>query len=95
MENTIQIHVQLYSAPQTMKDWEKQAVRLPEASTVEDVFQVLSQADSSLKSLLLGEEHSLSALVMVNSKDIKRKKGLDTVLSEGDKVDIVFMITGG
>ncbi|MEW9670619.1 MoaD/ThiS family protein [Ammoniphilus sp. 3BR4] len=95
MDDFIQVHVQLYGAVQVMAGWVKQAMRIPRSSTVEDLFQILYQADPSLKSLLLGEEQALSALVMVNSMDIKRKEGVRTVLAEGDRIDVVAMISGG
>lgn len=95
MDDFIQVHVQLYGAVQAMAGWVKQGMRIPRSSTVEDLFQILYQAEPSLKSLLLGEEQALSALVMVNSMDIKRKEGLRTVLVEGDRIDVVAMISGG
>ena len=95
MEDTIQVHVQLYGAVQAMAGWVKQEMRVARSSTVGDLFQALYQADPSLKALLVGEEQSLSALVMVNSMDIKRREGIRTVLAEGDRIDIIAMISGG
>lgn len=95
MADIIQVHVQLYGAVQAMAGWVKQEMKVAQSSTIEDLFQTLYQAEPSLKTLLLGEEQSLSALVMVNAMDIKRKEGIRTVLAEGDRIDIIAMISGG
>lgn len=95
MNGAIQVEVLLYGAAQMMTGWAKQTVTLSQPSTIGDLLQTLYDADSSLQPLLEGQSQSLSALIMINSMDIKRKEGIQTLLNNGDRIEVVSMISGG
>lgn len=92
----INVQVQLYGAAQMANGGSgQQRIHLSSSATIQDLLDNLYRNIPSMQCLLEGKEHSLHALIMVNALDIKRREGVQTILKNGDKVDIISSISGG
>ncbi|WP_167577682.1 MoaD/ThiS family protein [Ammoniphilus sp. YIM 78166] len=94
-EGLIEVRIRLFGAIQMKTRWSDESIFLRQKATVAELLQVLYEKDPGLQSMIEGKERALSALMLVNFFDIKRKEGLNTVLSHGDQVDVISMISGG
>ncbi len=94
-EGFMQVRIRLFGAIQMKTGWSDDSISLLQKATVAELLQALYEKDPGLQSMIEGKERALSALILVNSLDIKRKKGMNTVLSHGDQVDVISMISGG
>jgi len=91
----IQVRVRLFGALRMKTSWSDDSITLFQRAKVADLLQTLYLKDPGLQPMIEGRERALSALILVNSLDIKRKEGINTLLSHGDQIDVISMISGG
>ena len=74
-------------------------IALNKGSTVRELIRVFSERAGkgfaeSIYDKKTGQMHE-SVLIFVNDKNIKSSSGMETCLKEGDKVSILYALTGG
>lgn len=90
------IRVQVFGAAKMeMGASAPERISLRNSANVGDLLHALYHGYPALQSLLEGREKGLHALILVNSLDIKRLDGIQTILNNDDRVDIISSISGG